>query len=52
MKEELINELNAIADNGGYDQENNHVMADELLLKYIDDSEIKEAYDKIDKWYA
>lgn len=29
-----------------------HSIADDLLLEFIDDSDIKEAYDKIPKWYS
>lgn len=34
------------------DPEANHGYADELLLKYINDREITQAYDSIKKWYA
>ncbi|MDD5362277.1 MAG: hypothetical protein PHN88_09105 [Ignavibacteria bacterium] len=34
------------------DIEIEHQMADELLLEYIDDEEIKNKYDKVEKWYA
>lgn len=34
------------------DAESAHGDADTLLLDYIDDEEITEAYDRIDKWYA
>jgi hypothetical protein len=49
-KEELIEKLKAEAANR--DKEVAHINADELLLEYINDSEIKEAYDAISKWYA
>lgn len=34
------------------DQEGAHVRADEALLEYIDDPEITEAFEAIEKWYA
>lgn len=34
------------------DAEADHVKADEALLAYIDDPEISEAFEAIDKWYA
>lgn len=34
------------------DTEMIHVTADELLLEYINDPDIKEAFNKIRKWYA
>jgi hypothetical protein len=35
-----------------YDTEAAHCDADALLVEYIDDEEIAEAYSKVDKWYA
>lgn len=49
-REELLRELRALEDEP--DEERAHVKADELLLKYIDDEEISEAFDEINKWYA
>ncbi len=37
---------------GGSDVENDHADADDLLLAYINDKEISEMYEAIDKWYA
>lgn len=34
------------------DPEAGHSEADEALIKYINDSEITEAYNKLIKWYA
>ena len=59
-KEELIQKLKAINEkvnnntesNEYYDQENAHLEADNLIIEYIDDKEIQEAYDNIGKWYA
>lgn len=35
-----------------YDPERDHGIADDLLIKYIDDKEIKLAYDHVKKYYA
>ena len=49
-KEDLIKQLEALT---GYSpSEESHSEADSLLLAYIDDIDIAEAYIKIDKWYA
>ena len=51
-KEMLIAELKRIQlDNDG-DPESDHVRADELLIAYINDSEVADAYLSIYKWYA
>ena len=34
------------------DRESAHSDADDALLKFINDNEIKQAYDNIKKWYA
>lgn len=34
------------------DQEGDHLEADDLLLTFINDPEIRVAFDEIDKWYA
>lgn len=47
-KEELIAKLQDLQG----DTESNHVEADALLLKFINDPEITKAFCKIDKWYA
>lgn len=49
-KEVLIRLLKQLDNNG--DTESNHSSADSLLLHYINDDEITEAYTKIKKWYA
>lgn len=48
-KEELIKKLKEL-DRG--DKEENHVIADQLLLDYIDDQGVGKAFDQIEKWYA
>lgn len=58
-KEELIQELIKIQ-NEKYilmgietvDEESNHIKADELLLRYINDDRVTQEFDKIEKWYA
>lgn len=55
-KEELIEKLEKIyidCKNHSYGaDEYDHVMADELLLEYINDIRVTEAFDKIEKWYS
>ena len=50
-KQELINELSELAD-GGMDAETDHIRADKLLLKYINDKDITKWFKKIRKQYA
>ncbi len=56
-KEQLIKQLNAINEDtrdedGNLVSDNGHQTADDLLLEYIDDVEIHEAYDAVQpKWY-
>ena len=49
-KEELVDALHELSTDD--DTEDAHIKADELLLKYINDDEINEAFHSIDKWYA
>lgn len=50
-KEELLTRLQqAQACNG--DPEAAHGMADDALLAYINDDEIRDAYIAVEKWYA
>lgn len=49
-KEELLQRLAQLQ--GNSDKEVAHIEADELLLEYIADAEIRAAYDELDKWYA
>lgn len=54
-KPELIASLEAIkarGDDKGGAGEAEHVDADALLVEYIADAEIAEAYSAIGKWYA
>lgn len=49
-KELLLKELKKLQKE--YDIESGHAEADNLLLEYIGDSDIEEAYNAIQKWYA
>lgn len=48
--ETLIKELKALADSK--DPERAHGTADDLLIEFINNPEVKEAFDNIEKWYA
>ena len=49
-KEELLRLLKKCADSN--DTEKAHVEADELLIKYINDKDIEDAFNDIHKWYS
>ena len=49
-KDELIRQLNELSNNS--DRQEAHIRADKALIDYIDDEEIREAYESIKKWYA
>jgi len=49
-KQELVEKLKSLQ--GDTDCEIAHGEADDLLLEFIDDKDVSEAFDKIDKWYA
>ncbi len=49
-KQELLEALAKCQKN--LDAEERHIVADELLLDYIDDEEIARAFCAINKWYA
>ncbi len=49
-KQELIEKLKELAKSS--DTEEAHGGADQLLIDFINDEEITEAYDSIKKWYA
>lgn len=55
-REELIKKLKAIEGKKRtekfYDSENGHVEADGLLIEFINDRDIKEAYDEVEKWHS
>ena len=51
----LVSELNKIAElqeSGDDDYEFHHAKADELLLNYINNEKVTEAFNRIEKWYA
>ena len=48
-KDEL---LKALSECNTGDEERDHVKADDLLLEYINDPEIRWLFDAIEKWYA
>jgi hypothetical protein len=50
-KEELLEKL-AYLRKHNWDTEANHGEADDLLLEYINDKDIKKAFEEIEKWYA
>jgi len=49
-KKQLIKNLQEL--HGKVDEEIAHGTADDLLLEYINDKEVKKAFNLIDKWYA
>lgn len=49
-KAELLASLRAL--HGDRDTEAAHSLADDLLVEYIDDPEITEAFKAVEKWYA
>jgi len=51
-KQELVKALKAIVERKSGDPETDHIEADELLLEYIDNEEVKEAFGAIEMWYA
>jgi hypothetical protein len=44
--------LDALRELRGGDPEGGHAEADRLLLRFIGDDEITEAFEAIEKWYA
>jgi hypothetical protein len=49
-KDELVTKLKALSNN--FDIEDSHIKADQLLLEYINDKDVVNAFDEIEKWYA
>lgn len=49
--EELRRELRKIV-KGARDPELQHYEADELLIKFIDDTRVTNLYNKLTRWYA
>ena len=50
--EELREEMKLINKRYRDDPEICHTKIDRLLLEYVDDTEVKELYNEIRKWYA
>lgn len=48
-KEELLRRLEALK---GMDPEVEHQQADGLLLRYLNDAEIADAFSRVERWYA
>ena len=48
-KEELLNILRKCQGDDSHDDA--HIRADNALIEFIDDGDIKDAYEKIYKWY-
>lgn len=46
----LLEKLKELQDDK--DAEQSHMNADDLLIEYINDSEITKEYEKIGKWYS
>ena len=52
-KEELLVALRKVAEEyNGYDQGGGRIEAGRLLLRYINDKDIEEAYRNVGDWYA
>ena len=51
-KEVLIKKLKKLSSDKNGDYETTHYRADRLLIQYINDKEIEEAYDNVGKWYS
>lgn len=51
-KEILLEDLRRVKKELSHDIEQAHADADGLLLTYLNDKEIAEAYNAIPKWYA
>ncbi len=48
----LLRKLKSMKTKYSEDEETAHILADEALLKYIDDEKIKTAFEDITKWYS
>lgn len=51
-KEELIDKLKACQADGEWDAQMAHREADKLLLEYIADHDVWDAFTSIKRWYA
>jgi len=50
--DELIARLKAIKSGTEYDTETGHMEADRLLLVYINDQRVTDAFEDLHRWYA
>jgi hypothetical protein len=51
-KEEALDMLRRLAEESKLNAEEPHADADDVLLRLIDDPEITQAYQAVEKWYA
>ena len=51
-KDELVAEMQRIILANRVDPEASHAEVDDLLVQYINDPEVTELFDKMEKWYA
>jgi len=51
-KDTLLKELDKLHCKKYEDFEEGHIKADELLIKYINDKDIEEAFENVGKWYS
>lgn len=51
-RDELLKILEEAAAMSSWDEERAHIDADMALLDYIDDDEIRQAFDSVNRWYA
>lgn len=51
-KEELLAEIQRIDKELDWDLESKHARLDDLLLAFIGDDRVTEAFNSADKWYA
>lgn len=51
-KEELIKQLEELAEMSDGDEEVAHIKADKLLLNFINDKKVTDAFESIERWYA
>ena len=51
-RDELLKILEEAAAMSSWNEERAHIDADMALLDYINDDEIRQAFDRVDRWYA
>lgn len=51
-RDELLQELDRLRRKGKHDPEAAHELADAALLAFIDDLEVRDAFELVPKWYA